>query len=102
MKIIWTKSAVLNLENIKNYISQDSQYYAIELTEKIIGAVEKLSIFPRLGREVPEIKKENIRELIYGNYRILYRIDLEILYIIAIIHAARDLSRIQSNPWEIF
>ena len=88
MKIIWTKSAVLNLESIKNYIAQDSQYYAVELTEKIFGAVEKLSDFPRLGREVPEIKKENIREIIYGNYRILYRIDTEVLYIIAIVHAA--------------
>jgi len=102
MKIIWTKSAVINLEDIKNYISQDSEFYAVELIEKIFGAVEKLSIFPRLGREVPEIKKENIREIIFGNYRILYRIDTEVLYIIAIIHAARDLSRIKLNPWEIF
>lgn len=101
MKIIWTKSAFLNLESIKNYISQDSEYYAVELIEKIFGAVEKLSAFPRLGREVPEIKKENIREIIYGNYRILYRIDIEVLHIIAIIHAARDLTQIKLNPWEI-
>lgn len=101
MKIIWTKSAVVNLENIKNYISQDSTYYAIEFTEKIIGAVEKLNAFPRLGREVPEIRKENIREIIYGNYRILYRVDIEVLYIIAIIHAARDLTRMKLEPWEI-
>ena len=102
MKIIWTKSAVLNLESIKNYIAQDSQYYAVELTEKIFGAVEKLGVFPRLGREVPEIKKENIREIIYGNYRILYKIGTDILYIIAIIHAARDLNQIKLNPWENF
>jgi plasmid stabilization system protein ParE len=101
MKIIWTKSAVLNLESIKNYIAQDSQYYAVEMTEKIFGAVEKLCTFPRLGREVPEIKKENIREIIYGNYRILYRIDTEVLYIIAIIHAARDFNKTKLNPWEI-
>jgi len=97
MKIIWTKSAVLNLESIKSYIAQDSQYYSVELTEKIFGAVEKLSGFPRLGREVPEIKKENIREIIYGNYRILYRIDTEVLYIIAIIHATRDFNQVKLN-----
>ena len=72
------------------------------MTEKILGAVEKLSVFPRLGREVPEIKKESIREIIYGNYRILYKIDTEVLYIIAIIHAARDLNQIKLNPWEIY
>ncbi|HBC32151.1 MAG TPA: type II toxin-antitoxin system RelE/ParE family toxin [Clostridiales bacterium] len=102
MKIIWTKSAVLNLESIKSYIAQDSQYYAVELIEKVFGAVEKLSVFPRLGREVPEIKKENIREIIYRNYRILYRIDTEVLYIIAIIHAARDFNQVKLNQWEIF
>ncbi|HZH88529.1 MAG TPA: type II toxin-antitoxin system RelE/ParE family toxin [Chitinophagaceae bacterium] len=83
-------------------MAQDSEYYAVELTERIIGAVEKLSIFPRLGREVPEIKKENIREILYSSYRILYRIDSEFLYIIAIIHAARDLNNVELNPWEIF
>jgi len=83
-------------------LAQDSEYYAVELTERIIGAVEKLSIFPRLGREVPEIKKENIREILYSSYRILYRIDSEFLYIIAIIHAARDLNNVELNPWEIF
>lgn len=102
MKIIWTKSAVSNLEGIKEYIAQDSQYYAVEMIEKIIGAVEKLSAYPRLGREVPEIKKENIREIIHGNYRILYRLDSEVLYIIAIIHTARDLNKVKLNPWEIF
>jgi len=101
MKIIWTKSAFSNLKSIKDYISQDSAYYAIELTERILAVVEKLCAFPRLGREVPEIKKENIREIIYGNYRILYRIDPEVLYIIAIIHGARDLNRIKLNPWEV-
>ncbi len=102
MRIIWTQSAVLNLEGIKEYIAQDSQYYAVEFVEKIIGAVEKLGVFPRLEREVPEIKKENIREIIYGNYRILYGLDSEVLYIIAIIHTARDLNKVKLNPWEIF
>jgi plasmid stabilization system protein ParE len=102
MRIIWTKSAVSNLEGIKEYIAQDSQYYAVEFIEKIIGAVEKLSAFPRLGREVPEIKKENIREIIYGNYRILYRLNSEVLYIIAIIHTARDINKEKLNSWEIF
>lgn len=101
MKIIWTNSAVLNLEGIKNYIALDSHYYAVELTEKIISAVEKLNAFPRLGREVPEIKKEDIREIIYGNYRIIYRLDAEVLYIIAVIHCARDLDRLKLNPWEV-
>lgn len=101
MKIIWTKSAVLNLENIKNYIAQESECYAIELIEKIFGAVEKLNDFPRLGREVPEAKREDVREIIYGNYRIMYKTDKEILYILAIIHGARDLNNIKPNPWEI-
>jgi plasmid stabilization system protein ParE len=101
MRIIWTKSAVANLENIKNYIAKDSEYYATEFAAKILGIVDKLSVFPRLGREVPEVKREDIREIIHNNYRIMYRIEKEMLLILAVIHAARDLNNIKPSPWEI-
>ena len=42
MNIRWTEPAVLDLENIRDFISRDSEYYAVEFTAKIIDAVEKL------------------------------------------------------------
>ena len=101
MKIVWTKSAVINLGNLKNYVAQDSEFYATELVTKIIDAIEKLDQFPRLGREVPEIKRDDIREIIYNNYRIIYKVERETLFVLAVIHAARDIYNIKPNPWEI-
>ena len=101
MKIIWTKSAVSSLENIKNYIALESEYYAIDLIEKIISAVEKLSNFPRLGRQVAEAKSEDVREIIYGSYRIIYKSDKDTVYILAIIHGARNINNLNPRPWEI-
>ena len=55
MKIEWTKPAELDLENIRDYIKKDSEYYAERTVEKIIIAVEKLDKFPEMGRSVPII-----------------------------------------------
>jgi toxin ParE1/3/4 len=71
------------------------------LIGRIIRAVESLSHFPRLGRVVPEVKRQEIREIIYSHYRIIYRLDKEILYILAIIHATRDIKRVKPNPWDV-
>ena len=54
MNIRWTELAVLDLENIRDFITRDSEYYAVEFTAKIIDAVEKLYLLPSMGRKVPE------------------------------------------------
>ena len=54
MNIRWTEPAVLDLESIRDFISRDSEYYAVEFTTKIIDAVEKLYLLPSRGRKVPE------------------------------------------------
>lgn len=101
MTLDWTDIAILDLENIKEYISRDSIFYANRFVEKIISAVEPLKKFPRMGRIVPEAEDENIRELIVRNYRIMYRIEIQRVLILTIIHGARDLNLMENSPWEI-
>lgn len=98
MKIRWTESAVEDLENIKNYISKDSEYYGLIMIGRILGAVEKLSRFPDVGRVVPEMRDANIREILFHNYRIIYKKDEGCILILAIVHGARDLENVK--PWE--
>ena len=74
MKLVWTDEAVQYLSNIYDYIQKDSEFYAKHQIEKILSYKEKILKFPDPGRNVPEIKKDNIREMIEGNYRIIYRI----------------------------
>ncbi|MCF6156710.1 MAG: type II toxin-antitoxin system RelE/ParE family toxin [Candidatus Brocadia sp.] len=72
-KIHWSKTAQRNLEEIADYIAQDSPFYAINFIERVLQDIEKLGDFPKIGRIVPEFKKENIREIIFHNYRIVYK-----------------------------
>jgi len=74
MKIKWTKEALLNIQEIEDFIFQDNQTAAINLTNKLISLVEDLIDFPKKGRIVPELSIDQIREILYKNYRIVYLI----------------------------
>ena len=89
--IIWTEYALEDLKLIHEYISKDSKVYADRQVEKIIKRVDQVSNFPKSGRIVPEFSTESLRELIEGNYRIIYRISSDKIAIVRIHHAARQL-----------
>ena len=72
MKIFWTKEALLQLQEIEEYISRDNPIRAIEFVDKLITVAETIIDNPQKGRIVPELSLENIRELLYQNYRIVY------------------------------
>lgn len=101
MKILWTDPAIEDLRNLHSYIAKDAEVYASSFVERIILAVEKLTTFPRLGRVVPEAEKETIRELLYHNYRIIYRINGELIEIITVIQGRRDLAAFKPAPWDV-
>ena len=84
--------AVDDLNNIAEYIAKDSEYYAADFVKRIIVEIEKLEQFPLLGRKVPEEDNDNLREIIYHNYRLVYKIDGDIIFISIISHGSYDLS----------
>jgi toxin ParE1/3/4 len=101
MKIEWTESAISDLEHIRNFIGKDSEYYASRFIGKIIKAVERLVDYPKIGRRVPEAEGENVRELIFQNYRIMYFLKNGHILILAIIHGARQMFPKKPKPWDI-
>ncbi|HXI26027.1 MAG TPA: type II toxin-antitoxin system RelE/ParE family toxin, partial [Pyrinomonadaceae bacterium] len=78
-----------------------SEEYASSFVERIILSVDKLADFPRIGRMVPEAEQENIRELLYHNYRIIYRIKNGIIEILTVVHGRRDLGSFKPAPWDM-
>ena len=94
MNIQWTEPAIESLQAIKNFISLDSRYYGQIFVERIIQQVEKLKLFPEIGRIVPEYKQENIREIIFGNYRIVYHSYKNSIVVLNIIHSSRDFTNV--------
>jgi toxin ParE1/3/4 len=101
MKIVWTEPAIDDLRNLHSYIAKDSTEYANSFVERIILSVEKLTNFPRIGRTVPEADEETIRELLYHNYRIIYRIRKELIEIVTVVHGRRDLGSLDHAPWDV-
>ena len=59
------------------------------MTEQIIEAVDRVAEFPLSGRVVPEIRQESIREVVLGNYRIVYRVNPDNIEIATVFHASR-------------
>lgn len=90
IEITWTKQAWHDLEQVVDYISQDSKLKAAEVTQEIFDSVERLSDFPRQGRYVPELTDSPYREILVFNYRIIYRVSNSQVYLIAIVHTARN------------
>jgi addiction module RelE/StbE family toxin len=87
--IVWSPTADNDLNEIIDYIAQDSIEYALSFYEEVRDRVENLRDFPKLGRKVPELDNPNIRELILRNYRIIYKYSKENIQIIRIIHGSR-------------
>ncbi len=73
MKITWSPLAVDQVRDIASYIALDKPAVAVQRAEKIFNAVEVLYEFPESGRVVPEINRKEIRELVQGNYRLIYK-----------------------------
>lgn len=92
VKLIWTDQAIDNLDEIGTYIAINSERYAKLTLKKLHERVDILKAFPLAGRIVPEKNEESVRELIEGNYRIIYEISPDkIIYILAVYHSARNL-----------
>ncbi len=91
MKIIWSPLAVDRASEIAEYIAQDNPTAAENWVNALFTHVEQLKKFPESGRIIPEINNYFIRELIYGNYRIIYRIEEKRVSILTIRHGKQIL-----------
>ena len=92
MKIIWSPLTIDRAAEIAEYISLDNPTAANKWIEKIFEKVKVQSTTPEVGRKVPEINRKEIRELIFGNYRIIYRLEKSIISILTICHGKQILS----------
>ncbi|MCG6202857.1 type II toxin-antitoxin system RelE/ParE family toxin [Psychromonas antarctica] len=78
MKVIWSPLALEKLEVIAEYIASDKSSAAEKWVNDVFDLAELLGSQPKMGREVPELLGSNYREVIFGSYRIIYKIEKEI------------------------
>lgn len=91
VRLEWNERALDDLKEIHEYIARDSPNFANLFVKKVYETVQKLKDFPEIGRIVPEMDNPAIRELIFQNYRIIYRNNVENVEILTIIHGSRIL-----------
>ena len=91
MKIIWSPLAIDRASEIAEYIALDKPSAADKWITTLFSKVEQLVSAPKIGRVVPEIGDEQFRELIYGNYRIIYRVEKRQVSILTIRHGKQIL-----------
>ena len=93
-RVTWSPEAVEDLESIAEYIGRDSSFYAQSVVSKILEASRNIEEFPLIGRVLPEIGDENIRERFIYSYRLVYEIRQQRILIVAVIHGKRLLENI--------
>lgn len=91
MNIVWSPLVLDRASEIAGYIAQDKPSAAEKWIKTVFSKVAQLKTSPEIGRVVPEIKNDQFRELIYGNYRIVYRIEAEQIAILTIRHGTQIL-----------
>jgi plasmid stabilization system protein ParE len=91
-RVGWTEAALEDLSATAEYIARDSARYASAFAREAFAASDTLAEFANRGRVVPEFGDESIRELLLGSHRMIYQVSTERVFIIGLVHGARDLA----------
>ena len=90
-RVVITNPALSEIQEIAEFIAADAPFRASIFVEELIRSIERLADFPLAGRIIPERADPSFRELIYRNYRVMYRIQDALVEILHIYHSARQL-----------
>lgn len=88
-KVVWTRQALDDLDEIERFIQQDSDFYARAVVQRLLDVAESVADQPQMGRRVPEFDLDSVRERIVYSYRVVYRLSEFLIEIVAVIHGSR-------------
>ena len=88
-QVRWTDQAVDDLMSIRDFIERDSPQYGRLVAERLFEATSRIEIFPESGRIVPELRRNDVREIIVGEYRIVYRLKAEVATLLTVFRSSR-------------
>ena len=91
--LYWTRQAREDLRAIRAHIARDAPATATAYVRKLRASVERLRQFPFSGEVVPELGREDLQEVLQGNYRLIYRVSEMRLDILAVYHSSRILDQ---------
>jgi len=88
-KLIWSPRSLDDIDSICRYIARDSERYARLFGERVLAMAESIAERPLAGAMVPEYQRQDLRERLLQNYRMVYRVRGDVVEIATIVHAAR-------------
>ena len=101
-QVRWSLTAGNDLQDIEDFIARDSILHAIAFVDRIVASAETLLKNPRIGRVVPEFNREDLREVVFRNYRIVYLLQDDKITVLRIVHGSRDLEALaRREPWDL-
>jgi toxin ParE1/3/4 len=100
-KIVWTASAVADIEAIVTYIQRDSPAYAAAFANLVITRTRLLNRFANRGRIIPELRDPSIREVIIQSHRLVYHVARGTIAILAVIHCRQDMHRAWARGYRV-
>lgn len=90
-KLSWTRQAREDLRAVRTHIARDAPATAAAYVRRLRVAVGRLREYPYSGQVVAEIGREDVREIVQGNYRLIYRVGEDKVDVLAVFHGARIL-----------
>ena len=98
-EVRFSENALRDMRSIATYIARDSEFHATNQVERFFASAERLKTHPRMGRMVPEVGHPSIRELIVGNYRMMYHLSEEdVVEMLTVHHSARRFPYSRVSP----
>jgi plasmid stabilization system protein ParE len=98
VKVVWSPVALQRVEDIVDYMQSDRSGAAAEWAAGLFDTVGRLRSFPDRGRMVPELGQPSTREVIYGDYRVVYRIEGSKIEVLTVRHGRRRFEVSEPRP----
>jgi toxin ParE1/3/4 len=89
MAIIWTEPALLDLDDVAEYIALDNPSAASNYVKKVFDRIEVLAIYPNSGKQTKELNHTPYREVIVPPCRIFYKAENDVIYILHVMRSER-------------
>jgi len=98
VKVVWTIEALRKLDEIERFIAQDSPQRASAFIDQLLAEGDSIASFPEMGRVVPELSRPEIREILVGKYRMVYKRTPEQIFILTVFEGHRLLLSKELDP----
>jgi plasmid stabilization system protein ParE len=101
-EVRFSLAALADLDEIVEYIAHDSPDAAERFVGRLRTATGRLRDFPQMGRIVPERSDPDLREVLFRDYRIVYKTHGPIVGVVAVVHGARGIRRVLAErPFDL-